>query len=265
MVVQSTSYPYTYLGDYFSLESRPALSQGYFLVILRSGNATMALEVDECIEQQEIVIKPPADIVSQIPGISGIVTMSDGSIAYVLESSELIDKLQDNNTGIAPESSWIISSVSKSPLQSRISVVEEAEFNIAQDESKVVVLHCIIDGRHYGIPVQSVEQVYNMMDSSHKEKIDSLYDSILIFDNEAVSLEECSQSSPDEKSIHSMKSGEAALLLNVHNHKSIIMPDKLLSIEAFDRKNVDRINKKGKWKEILPDIIKIKHDASPLH
>ena len=265
VVVQDISYPYTYLGDYYSFETRPALSQGYFLVILRSGNATMALEVDECIEQQEIVIKPLADIVSNIPGISGIVTMSDGSIAYVLESSELIDRLQDNNTGKAPGKSWIISSVSKSLLQSGISVVEETEFNIAQDESTVVVLHCIIDGRHYGIPVQSVEQVYNIMDSSQKEKINSLYDSVLVFDKEAVSLEECSQSSSSEKNIHSIQSGEAALLLNVHNHKSIIMPDKLLSIEVFDRENVDRINKTGKWKDILPDIIKIKHDASLLH
>jgi len=117
VLVQNKNYPYAYLGEYFSVEPDSAESSGYFFVILRAGDKRIALEVDECIEQQDIVIKPNADIVSQLPYVSGVVTRPNGTLAYVLEPAELIGHVHDRENRKADGCSWLLDSSSNAPVE----------------------------------------------------------------------------------------------------------------------------------------------------
>lgn len=262
IVVRNKQYPYAYLGEYFSVEPGSTGTSGYFFIILRAGDKSIALEVDECIEQQDIVIKPKADIVSQLPYLSGVVTRPDGTLAYVLEPAELIGHVHDGENRSAGGNSWFVDSSSESSVENILAPFEETRYNIAEQGSKIELLHFINDSSHYGVPVQSVVQVCNLTDASLREQVDSSYDSIVRFVDKTVSLEKL----PDQgKETLYQKSGKAAVMLKSEDHHSILIPDKLLNLEVFDIPEVNPVKKTGKWKNALPDIVKIMSDVSGLN
>ena len=54
-------------------------------------------------------------------------------------------------------------------------------------------------------------------------------------------------------------------MLKSEDHHSILIPDKLLNLEVFDISEVNPVKKTGKWKNTLPDIVKIMSDVSGLN
>ncbi|MEM6639137.1 MAG: Hpt domain-containing protein [Pseudomonadota bacterium] len=60
------------------------------LVLIRAGNASTALLVDEMVGSREIVVKPVGPLVSGIPGLAGATILGDGSIVMILDIGTLV-------------------------------------------------------------------------------------------------------------------------------------------------------------------------------
>ena len=63
----------------------------YFVVVVSYNEKKVGIVVDKFISQQDIVIKPISEFINKIEGISGITILGDGSVAYILDPSKLIE------------------------------------------------------------------------------------------------------------------------------------------------------------------------------
>ncbi len=63
-----------------------------FAVRVSQGSDEVCLGVDELIGQQEVVIKPLSDYLTQQPGFSGATILGDGSIALILDLRAMLEK-----------------------------------------------------------------------------------------------------------------------------------------------------------------------------
>lgn len=75
-------------GDGGELAGSDASEQ---LVLLRSGNETRALAVDQLIGRREIVIKPLSPIFRGVKGFSGAAVLGDGRVALILDPRTLFN------------------------------------------------------------------------------------------------------------------------------------------------------------------------------
>lgn len=82
-------YPLHYLGHLVGahqfIESQPYT----LLVLLRSGQHLLALQVDEVIGNQELVMKPIGPQLARMAGIVGVSVMGDGQIIYMLNPLQI--------------------------------------------------------------------------------------------------------------------------------------------------------------------------------
>jgi two-component system chemotaxis sensor kinase CheA len=60
------------------------------VVVVSSAGRRMGLIVDAFIRRQEMVIKPLAPYLANLPGISGASIMGDGGVVLILDPSELL-------------------------------------------------------------------------------------------------------------------------------------------------------------------------------
>ena len=63
-----------------------------FAAIVKKGEYKVALAVDALMGQQEVVIKPLSDYLTEQPGFSGATLLADGSIALVLDISAVLER-----------------------------------------------------------------------------------------------------------------------------------------------------------------------------
>lgn len=61
-----------------------------YVVVVRSGEKTMALAVDALVESQEIMVKPLGDYIGIIKGIAGISVLGDGQVVLIVDVLPLI-------------------------------------------------------------------------------------------------------------------------------------------------------------------------------
>lgn len=82
---QDTFYPYSYLpwlmGDN---ETQPEPQKQVWLLLLRSGDQTLALHVDSLHGNQEVVVKNAGPQLVRIIGISGVTLLADGEIVLIV-------------------------------------------------------------------------------------------------------------------------------------------------------------------------------------
>jgi len=60
------------------------------LIILKHGNSKLGVVIDRILRKEEIVVKPLADYLAAIPGLSGASILGDGRSILILEPAELI-------------------------------------------------------------------------------------------------------------------------------------------------------------------------------
>ncbi len=63
-----------------------------FAAVVKKGDLRVALAVDALAGQQEIVIKPLSDYITDQPGFSGATLLADGSIALVIDISAVLER-----------------------------------------------------------------------------------------------------------------------------------------------------------------------------
>ena len=82
--------PLIRLNEVLDVESKRAEDENLIVVIVKKGDKTAGLVIDELIGQQEIVIKSLGKYVKQCKFISGATILGDGEIALILDANALI-------------------------------------------------------------------------------------------------------------------------------------------------------------------------------
>jgi chemosensory pili system protein ChpA (sensor histidine kinase/response regulator) len=85
-------YRFQHLGLYVGLEPGPLpeLDQTLPVVLVRAGEHSTALVIEELIGSREIVVKPVGPQISSIRGISGATILGDGRIVVILDIGALV-------------------------------------------------------------------------------------------------------------------------------------------------------------------------------
>ncbi len=73
-------------------KAQPSNQRHIFAAIVKKGEYKVALAVDALMGQQEVVIKPLSDYLTEQPGFSGATLLADGSIALVLDVSAVLER-----------------------------------------------------------------------------------------------------------------------------------------------------------------------------
>lgn len=113
---QNTLLPFQPLSELLSYNrqlSRSGFYTGkqeedsFSIVILRGGNNLLAVQVDQVIGEQEIVIKQIEGPIPKTPGIAGATVLGDGTVMPIGDVLELIDiargRLRIDNASLLPE------------------------------------------------------------------------------------------------------------------------------------------------------------------
>jgi chemosensory pili system protein ChpA (sensor histidine kinase/response regulator) len=87
------SYPLHSLGIMFGDEVVINEGSRSSALLFRSAEASAALQVDEIVGHQEIIVKPVGPQLHNVPGISGATVLGDGRVVVVLELAALVRKL----------------------------------------------------------------------------------------------------------------------------------------------------------------------------
>ncbi|MGP4080208.1 chemotaxis protein CheW [Pseudalkalibacillus sp. R45] len=78
------------LRDVLEVEGIPEEKSTYSVVVVRKGDQMAALIVDRFIGQQEIVLKPLGEYLSNVFAISGATILGDGKVSLILDCNDLI-------------------------------------------------------------------------------------------------------------------------------------------------------------------------------
>jgi len=70
----------------------PQASRRYWVLLLRAGSQRLAVEVDDLIGNQEIVVKNIGEQLSRVVGISGATVLGDGEIALIINPIALASR-----------------------------------------------------------------------------------------------------------------------------------------------------------------------------
>ncbi len=90
--LRQRTLPLVRLAKVFRGTGSPPDPKKLFVVIIRQGDLEVGLAVDGLIGQQEVVIKPLAEYLTDQPGFSGATILGDGSIALILDIPVMLDK-----------------------------------------------------------------------------------------------------------------------------------------------------------------------------
>ncbi|MHB1591211.1 MAG: Hpt domain-containing protein, partial [Sulfuricella sp.] len=111
---QNNRYPLFYLprllGD---LEQAPETHRYAMTLLLRSGNQRVAVQVDEILGNQEIVIKNIGPQLARVPGIAGATVLGNGQVALIINPAPLAQRMtmQIPATGAAAPAAPIVETV----------------------------------------------------------------------------------------------------------------------------------------------------------
>jgi len=90
--VRQDTVPFIRIGSVFHGTGAKADARKLFAVRIQHGDMEVCLGVDNLLGQQEIVIKPLAEYLTDQPGFSGATVLGDGSIALILDISAIMER-----------------------------------------------------------------------------------------------------------------------------------------------------------------------------
>ena len=80
------------------LNEAPSKTQRENIVVVKYGNYSMGLEVDELYGEFQTVIKPLGKVFENVPGISGGTILGTGEIALIFDIPKLMEhKIKETN------------------------------------------------------------------------------------------------------------------------------------------------------------------------
>ena len=88
--LRGTVTPLIRLNEVLDCESKRSKDENLIVVIVKKGDKTAGLVIDELIGQQEIVIKSLGKYIKQCKFISGATILGDGEVDLILDANALI-------------------------------------------------------------------------------------------------------------------------------------------------------------------------------
>lgn len=82
--------PLIFLNEVFDVQTDEREDEYYSIVIVRKGETYSGLVVDSFIGQQEVVLKPLGQYLSEVHGISGATILGDGQVALIVDCNTLL-------------------------------------------------------------------------------------------------------------------------------------------------------------------------------
>ncbi len=82
--------PLVSMKDVLEVESAGEEKDNFSIVVVRKGDQMAALIVDRFISQQEVVLKPLGDYLTNVFAISGATILGDGKVSLILDCNDLI-------------------------------------------------------------------------------------------------------------------------------------------------------------------------------
>jgi chemosensory pili system protein ChpA (sensor histidine kinase/response regulator) len=102
VALQGHEAPLHYLPAMLGLAGQPPAQRSAPVLMLRSGNERVALQVDEVVGNREVVIKNIGQQLARMPGISGATVLGSGEIVLILNPVALAQHLASRPDLAAP-------------------------------------------------------------------------------------------------------------------------------------------------------------------
>ena len=245
--------PLRYLGEYINAAGSRPRNTGSYLLIIRAGEIRMAIEVDECIDQHEIVQKPSPDIVANAQILAGISVLPDGRLAYVLEPAGL----KPAGTGCRESDSvWNIDELTFNiPLDFKRSA-DRTVFTTAEHANMTEMLFFTARKRRYALPVDAVDLVCDLRDDNLTAHLSELYDGVIVLKDGSAALVKKDELKNPLK-FDSWKVKGSALLVKTDDENCILIPDSIDMIGFAEHGRYPSVKSTGKWKHMLPEIVEV--------
>lgn len=257
--IENEIIPYAYLGSYFSLEHHLQKDRRRYFIILSVGDKKTAVEIDECFDLRSIIIKPGADIVRNSSHVSGISILPDGNLAFVLETSGIVEQSNQVKSEKGINNIWDLSDERGDTF---FKLDRNGNGDVGENISEVsdnVFLRFSSDDTNYAIPVESVDQVCNINDDEIAKKLEGSFDSVLVVSGKKAWLKEKKEFDAAELILGARKH-EAVVKLKIQGHNSILIPDKIKSITVINDSKIQPVTKEGEFKSSIPDMVMIENN-----
>ncbi len=248
------SLPLAYLGEYFNVSDEIPKKTGAFILIIRSGENRIAVEVDECIDRHDIVLQSVPDILENIDSVSGVSILPDGNIAYVLEPSGLISGRKEGQTSKENPVRWSLNTLAGEIQKDIEQSAGQVLYSEGEDSNKQILLQFRYGKKIYGIPVKDVDLVCDLYNENLLDHLNDIYDSVLTVKDEGINLIKRNELKNPLK-WDSWKLKGAAVVVKSKDEKSILIPDSLGTVDLKDISGSEKVKKLGKWKALIPDVV----------
>jgi len=90
--LRQSTLPLIRLSKVFRGAGLPSKQDKIFVVVVKHGEIEAGLAVDRLVGQQEVVIKPLADYLTDQPGFAGASVLGDGSIALIIDLAAVLQR-----------------------------------------------------------------------------------------------------------------------------------------------------------------------------
>ncbi len=85
------------LNELFEIEDN---KEKEFIVIVKIGEKNIAIAIEDLFGEEEIVIKPLGELLSDIPGVAGATITGDGRVVLIIDANSLISDVKTTISGV---------------------------------------------------------------------------------------------------------------------------------------------------------------------
>ncbi len=85
------------LNELFEIEDK---REKEFIVIVKIGEKNIAIAIEDLFGEEEIVIKPLGELLSDVPGVAGATITGDGRVVLIIDANSLISDVKTTISGV---------------------------------------------------------------------------------------------------------------------------------------------------------------------
>ncbi|HZV53417.1 MAG TPA: Hpt domain-containing protein [Rhodocyclaceae bacterium] len=111
------------LGD---TDAQPEPTRRHWLMLLRAGNQHVAVEVDNLLGNQELVVKNIGPQLARVVGIAGATVLGDGEIVLILNPVALAGRQAQTSATAAMPSVPVVGEAAAAPVAATVMVVDDS-------------------------------------------------------------------------------------------------------------------------------------------
>ena len=89
-MLRNRTIPLVRLSDVLQLSEVPRRLNDAKVLIVKSDNQSVGVEIDEVGERLDVLLRPMTGLLSAMPGVLGTALLGDGGILLILDLPELI-------------------------------------------------------------------------------------------------------------------------------------------------------------------------------